>query len=105
MKKIYPDQIGIKEIYASNFIHTALWSFVTAQRLCGIDVRPAINNFIKFMGLEDLEVETLRLAYYRLNAQYKKCVPGISSDAKTVFKQDEVDKMLGIVKTVLTNGR
>jgi hypothetical protein len=105
MKNIPPDQIGIKEIYASNFLHTALWSFVTAQRLCNVDVSQSIRNFINFFGVEDLDEGTLRQVFYRKNSEYKKCAPGISSDAKTVFKQDEVDKMLGIVKTVLTNGR
>jgi hypothetical protein len=105
MKKIPPEQINLKEIYASNFLHTALWSFVTAQKLLGIDLSQSIRSFKTYFGVDDLEDGTLRQVFYRKNEEYKKCVQGISADARCVFREEEIDKMLNIVKASLQNGR
>lgn len=104
MKQIPSCQIGIKDIYASNFLHTVLWSFVSGQRLCGVDFGVSIRNFIEHFGLEDVEEGTLRQAFYRKDAEYKKASSGICSDAKNVFKPDEIDRALGLVKKIITHG-
>lgn len=104
MKNVSPEQIGINDIYASNFLHTVLWAFITAQRLCGKDVSHAVRSFIHHFGMEEVEPNTIRLAFYRKDAEFKKNKSGISADAKCVFKPDELDKTLGLVKKILTNG-
>ena len=104
MKNIPPAQIGMKDIYASNFLHTTLWAFISGQRMCGKDVSEAIRSFINYFGMEETDEGTLRGIFYRKDKEFKKCATGICSDAKSVFKPDEIDKTLGLVKKILTHG-
>jgi len=105
MKNIPSEQLGIKNIYASNFLHTTLWAFVTGQRQSGKDVKSAVRCFIQFFGVEEIDEGTLRLAFYRKDNEVKKCMPGISDDVKTVFREDEMDKLLISFKNLLTSGK
>lgn len=105
MKAVTNEQIGINSMYASNFLHNALWIWVNAQKVAGVERIQAIRSFMQFFNVGDLDENTLCQIYYRKNQEYKKCASGISTDARTVFRPDDIDKVLGIVKTVLTDGR
>jgi hypothetical protein len=100
MAKTSSEQTGIQLIYASNFLHTSLWSFVTGQKLCGKEVNESIKTFMSYFNLEDIEFGSLKQAYYRKNAEFMKCAKGISTDAKVVFDAEvhrEVDRVLALM--------
>jgi hypothetical protein len=92
MKPVLPEQAGIKSLYAANFLHAALWSFVSAQRRCGKGIDEAIRDFMQFIAAEDLEFNSLKMAYHRKNNDYIRCANSMSTDAKSVF-HSESDEM------------
>ena len=100
-----PEFLGIKKVYTSIFLHTTLWAFVTGQRQSGRDINSAIRSFIEYFDADELDPSSLRHAYYVKDKELKKCMTGICTDAKTVFKDDAIDEILVKVKNVLTDGR
>jgi hypothetical protein len=100
-----PEFLGIKKVYTSNFLHTTLWAFITGQRQTGKDINSAVRSFIEYFDADELDPASLRHAYYIKDKELKKCMSGISCDVKTVFKDDDIDKILVKMKNVLTDGR
>lgn len=97
------EQIGIKKIYASSFLQTSLWSFVTAQKLCNVDTSEAIRSFQSFFDLHDLDFSALRKTYYRKNEEYKKDAKNVKLDAKDVFylNPEDIDHFFSIIRNKL----
>jgi len=105
MKGSKTEFLNLNKIYTSTFVKTSLWAFVTGQVLTGRDINSALRSFSEYFNCDDLDLNTLRHAYYVQNTRMKECMSGISSDTKVVFKDDEIDKILVKVKNVLTDGR
>ena len=99
------DQIELKQVYTSTFLHTTLWAYVTAQRQMGTDIRTAIVNFVGFFNIDEIDHETLRAAYYRQEKEIRRCMPGMSVDLKNAFRENDVDKLLSSINRALTDGR
>lgn len=97
--------LGIKQVYTSNFLHTTLWAYITGQRQKGVDVSSAVRSFIEYFDADELDPVSLRHAYYIKDKELKKCMTGICTDVKTVFKEDDLDKLLIKFKNVLTDGK
>jgi|GEM_PF-4234879 len=104
MKEALHEQAGIKTIYASNFLHAALWAFVSGQRQAGKDINESIRCFMKFMDCEDVEFNSLKQTYYRKNSEYVQSATAMKADTKQVFdcQPDEIDRVFSQMKNAIS---
>ncbi|HEY3387587.1 MAG TPA: hypothetical protein VGK46_13820 [Saprospiraceae bacterium] len=101
MKAVTNEQIGINSMYASNFLHNALWIWVNAQKVAGVERIQAIRSFMQFFNVGSLDENTLCQVYYRKNDEYKKCAASIACDAKNVFQESEKERFWRMIKEFL----
>lgn len=105
MKQSLASQIKINTLYASTFLHTTLWAFVTAQRQCGVGLNASIRGYMHYFDVNDLEFNALKHAYKRKNDEFRRNKKEISDDARVVFDvgPDEVDRVFSRMKNLLNS--
>lgn len=85
---------NIQSIYCANWLHTTLWAYVSAQKRAGKQVTDAIDDFMDFFGLEDMERGTLNKIYMRKNQEYRESAGIVENDmrAQIVKEEDQLRK-------------
>lgn len=97
----------LKSIYTSAWLHTAVWAYVSGQRRCGTELATAVQDFINFFGVEDLELKTLLKIYDRKNREYQQSAMEIKNDISEILSiendvmnrqlHDKLDELKGSI--------
>lgn len=105
MKGTKQEGLPLDRVYKWTILHTMLYSYVTGQIQNGATKSVAIHSFMEYFNVQDIDYNTLRHAYHVKCTELKKCMSGVSTELKSVFKGDEIDNKMAKIYNIVTDGR